>query len=95
MAKSSKRYLEVDPWVIREDGFHPERSQASESIFALANEFAGVRGAFEEDYSGKTMIAAMDHPDADFRASTLQHIAPVISSAITSNAFENEPTDSV
>lgn len=55
MAKVAKRNLEVDPWVIREVGFHPERSQVSESIFAVANEFAGVRGSFEEGYSGKSM----------------------------------------
>lgn len=57
MAKAAKRYLDVDPWVIQETGFHPERSEASESIFALANEYAGVRGAFEEGYSGNSMPA--------------------------------------
>ncbi|MBN1864344.1 MAG: beta-phosphoglucomutase [Victivallales bacterium] len=55
MGKTAKRYLDVDPWVIRESGFHPERAVASESIFALANEFMGVRGAFEEGYSGEGM----------------------------------------
>lgn len=52
VSKSPLRYLDVDPWVIRETGFHPERSAVSESVFALANEVTGVRGHFEEGYSG-------------------------------------------
>ena len=50
------RYLEVHPWSIVENGFHPLRSRASESIFSLANEFMGTRGFFEEGYSGDTMV---------------------------------------
>lgn len=55
MAKVAKKYLDLDPWIIQESGFHSERSEASEAIFALANEFAGVRGSFEEGYSGNSM----------------------------------------
>ncbi len=72
MAKVAKRYLEVDPWIIQEKGFHPERSLVSESLFSLANEFMGVRGYFEEGYSGRTMVGSyfnsiferffIDHP---------------------------------
>lgn len=58
MGKIAKRYLKVDPWVVEEEGFHPSRSKCSESIFALANEFMGVRGYFEEGYSGETMQGA-------------------------------------
>ena len=54
MAKVAQQYLEIDPWVVREKGFHPGRSLVSESIFCLGNEFMGVRGYFDEGYSGKS-----------------------------------------
>jgi maltose phosphorylase len=52
MAKKATRYLVTDPWSITEHGFHPEHSRVSESIFSLANEYMGVRGYFEEGFSG-------------------------------------------
>src|SRR5882672_8429358 len=52
MPKYADRYLEVDPWLITEKGFHPDRSRVSESIFSSANESMGVRGYFDEGYSG-------------------------------------------
>lgn len=52
MPKTPIHYLEVDPWSIVEDGYHPDRGRVSESIFSLGNEFMGVRGYFEEGYSG-------------------------------------------
>jgi maltose phosphorylase len=55
MAKTPDRYLAVHPWKIVEEGFHPERSRVSESLFSLANEYQGVRGYFEEGYSGDTL----------------------------------------
>lgn len=45
-------YLKVDPWQVIEDGFNPARGRLSESMFSLANEFMGVRGYFDEGYSG-------------------------------------------
>ncbi|HCE47054.1 MAG TPA: family 65 glycosyl hydrolase [Lentisphaeria bacterium] len=48
MSKVAKKYLATDPWIIEEDGFHPEHAEVSESIFSLGNEFMGVRGYFEE-----------------------------------------------
>ncbi len=56
MVKSAIKYYEVNPWKIIEKGFDPKRSKASESIFSLANEYMGVRGFFEETYSGETLI---------------------------------------
>jgi maltose phosphorylase len=56
MAKVQDRYLVVDPWKIEEDGFHPEKSQVSESLFSVSNEHMGVRGYFEEEYSGDSLI---------------------------------------
>src|SRR5204862_2493102 len=39
-----------DPrWVIPEEGWTPAREQEVESLFALANGYAGTRGALEED----------------------------------------------
>ncbi len=58
MTKVAQQYLDVDPWIVRETGFHPERSKVSESIFALANEYMGVRGCFEEGYSGEGMVGS-------------------------------------
>jgi maltose phosphorylase len=58
MGKIADQYLLVDPWKIVEEGFHPDRSQVSESLFSLANEHQGVRGFFEEGYSGKSLIGA-------------------------------------
>lgn len=55
MSKVATRYLEVDPWVVEEKGFHPKRSLVSESIFSVSNEYMGARGYFEEGYSGQTM----------------------------------------
>ena len=51
MAKVSSKYLEVDPFVIKELGYHKDKHQVSESIFSLANEYMGVRGFFDEDIS--------------------------------------------
>lgn len=55
MPKVSNMYLEVDPFKIIENGFHKERSQVSESIFSLGNEYSGIRGFFDEDFSGKSL----------------------------------------
>src|SRR5690349_4561708 len=56
MAKIADQYLCIDPWKIIEDGFHPDRSEVSESLFSLANEHQGVRGFFDEGYSGKSLV---------------------------------------
>lgn len=52
MAKQADRYFVVEPWKIIEKGFQPSYSQVAESVFALGNEYMGVRGYFEEGYSG-------------------------------------------
>jgi maltose phosphorylase len=56
MAKTADQYLLVDPWKIIEQGFHADRSRVSESLFSLANEQMGVRGYFDEGYSGDSLI---------------------------------------
>lgn len=55
MPKVSNMYLEVDPFKIIEKGFHKNRAQVSESIFSLGNEYSGIRGFFDEGYSGKSL----------------------------------------
>jgi len=58
MSKVAQRYLDVDPWVVRERGFHAGRSRISESVFSVGNEFMGVRGCFEEGYGGQTTLGS-------------------------------------
>jgi len=55
MGKTADQYLGIHPWKIIETGFHPDRSEVSESLFSLANEHQGVRGFFDEGYSGKSL----------------------------------------
>jgi maltose phosphorylase len=57
-SKIADRYLKVDPWNIIEDNFDKKRSRTSESMFSLANEFMGVRGYFEEGYSGNRLLGS-------------------------------------
>jgi len=58
MAKRADIYYNTDSWNIIEEGFNPSYSQVSESIFSLGNEFMGVRGYFEEGYSGESLIGS-------------------------------------
>ena len=56
MAKVAQRYLDIDPWELRETGFHEGNALVSESLFSLSNEYMGVRGFFDEGYSKDTLI---------------------------------------
>ena len=58
MAKVADKYYSIDPWKIIEEGFNKEYSQVSESVFSLGNEYMGVRGYFEEGYSGDRLIGS-------------------------------------
>lgn len=55
MAKVADEYFKTAEWEIIEDGFDPNYSMVAESVFSLANEHMGVRGCFEEGYSGETL----------------------------------------
>ena len=55
MPKKSNMYLDLDPFKIIETSFHPDRAKVSESIFSLANEYSGIRGYFDEGYSGERL----------------------------------------
>src|SRR4030042_1196974 len=58
MVKKADRYLKVDPWKIIEEGFESKHGRVSESIFSLGNEYMGVRGYFDEGYSGDKLIGS-------------------------------------
>ncbi len=51
MEKKFKAY----PWQVREDKFDAEKIQLSESVFSLSNENIGIRGYFDEGYSGESL----------------------------------------
>ncbi|MBE3574206.1 MAG: glycoside hydrolase family 65 protein [Firmicutes bacterium] len=50
-----REVFQVDEWKIIESPFHPEHMRFTESIFSLANEYMGLRGNFEEQYSGDSL----------------------------------------
>jgi len=58
ITKEPQKYLKGDKWNIVEEGFDPKRQRLSESIFALGNEYMGVRGYFEEGYSGDHLLGS-------------------------------------
>ena len=55
MGKFADRYFKIHPWLVEEEGFDPAYSQVGESIFSLGNEYTGLRGYFEEGYSGESL----------------------------------------
>ena len=55
MGKYADRYFKIHPWQIIEEGFDPDYSQVAESVFSLGNEYTGLRGYFEEGYSGDSL----------------------------------------
>jgi maltose phosphorylase len=56
VAKAADRYFDVHPWKVVEQGFDPAHSRTAESVFSLANEYMGVRGYFDEGYSGDRLV---------------------------------------
>ncbi len=55
MGKFADRYFAVHPWQVVEEGFDPDYSQVAESVFSLGNEYTGLRGYFDEGYSGQSL----------------------------------------
>lgn len=55
MGKFADRYFKIHPWKVVEEGFDPAHSQVGESVFSLGNEYTGLRGYFEEGYSGESL----------------------------------------
>lgn len=58
LTKHPEKYYGGDPWTVVEEGFHAEKQRLSESIFSLSNEHMGVRGYFEEGYSGDHLLGS-------------------------------------
>ncbi|WP_055668307.1 glycoside hydrolase family 65 protein [Desnuesiella massiliensis] len=62
-----KNYVNIDEWKIIEEGFHAEENEVYESFMSLGNGNMGMRGNFEEDFSGNTLkgtyIAGVYYPD--------------------------------
>ena len=58
MAKIADSYFKIDPWNIVEEGFEPQYGMTAESVFSLGNEYMGVRGYFEEGYSGQRLLGS-------------------------------------
>jgi maltose phosphorylase len=58
LPKTPIQYFHGDPWTIVEEGFDPNYQRVSESVFSIANEFMGVRGYFEEGYSGDHLLGS-------------------------------------
>ncbi len=62
-----KRIFELDPWKIKTKQFSKENTLLMESLTSIGNGYMGMRGNFEEDYSGDshqgTYIAGVWFPD--------------------------------
>ena len=62
-----KNYLKYDEWKIWEDQFHAEYNEVTESIMSLGNGKFGIRGNFEEKFTGHTLqgsyVAGVWFPD--------------------------------
>ncbi|QUI22724.1 glycoside hydrolase family 65 protein [Vallitalea pronyensis] len=62
-----KEYFKIDEWLIIEDGFDPDYNRVAESAMSLGNGHMGMRGNFEETYSGDslrgTYYAGIYYPD--------------------------------
>jgi maltose phosphorylase len=58
LPKTPLNYFTGDSWTIEEKGFHPAYQRVAESVFSVANEFMGVRGYFEEGYSGDHLLGS-------------------------------------
>lgn len=60
-------YVKINEWEIIEDGIHLGDNKIYESIMSLGNGKMGLRGNFEEDFSGSTLkgtyIAGIYYPD--------------------------------
>ncbi|MBC9720557.1 MAG: hypothetical protein H9W82_03995, partial [Lactobacillus sp.] len=62
-----KRLFKVHPWLIETDQLDRKNLRLVESIVSQGNGYMGVRGNFEEDYSGDshqgTYLAGVWYPD--------------------------------
>ncbi|MDD7795280.1 family 65 glycosyl hydrolase domain-containing protein [Clostridium sp. 'White wine YQ'] len=63
----NKDYVLLDPWHIIQDGFNSKDNRIYESQMSIGNGFMGIRGNFEETFSGNslqgTYVAGVYYPD--------------------------------
>ena len=50
--KQIKRLFQIDPWKIRTTHLDKENLRLQESLTSIGNGYMGMRGNFEEHYSG-------------------------------------------
>lgn len=62
-----KRFIEIDPWKIIQNGFDEKNNEIYESLMSLGNGHMGMRGNLEEKFTGNTLkgtyIAGVYYPD--------------------------------
>jgi len=62
-----KNYVLPDPWKIIQNNYSPDDNLLFESLMSLGNGYFGLRGNFEEQYSGEslkgTYVAGIYYPD--------------------------------
>ena len=65
--KKIQRLFEIDPWKIATSTLDKENRRLQESLTSIGNGYMGMRGNFEEQYSGDhhlgTYIAGVWYPD--------------------------------
>lgn len=65
--KNAQRLFEIDPWKIRTTTLDKENRRLQESLTSIGNGYMGMRGNFEENYSGDhhqgTYLAGIWYPD--------------------------------
>lgn len=63
----TKRLFDIDPWVIKTNKLAVADKRLQESITSIGNSYMGMRGNFEENYSGDTLkglyLAGVWYPD--------------------------------
>lgn len=62
-----KRLFDIDPWKVKTTTFRADEKRLQESLTAIGNGYMGMRGNFEEGYSGDThegtYLAGVWYPD--------------------------------
>ena len=99
-----KRIFEIDPWKIVTHEFNPEDKRLQESMTSIGNEYMGMRGMFEENYSGDThqgiYLGGVWYPDKTrvgcgrtvIRNTSVKFRMPSTLSVLTSRSTVNQLT---
>ncbi len=77
MGKFADRYFGVNPWLITEKGFDPAYGMVAESVFSLVNGHMGLRGYFDEGYSGERLQGSYVNGVYERREAAHQHYCGV------------------